>query len=365
MLHIGAIRLRLREDAVRDRTATMSALVYSGPPGGVELTTRPVPALVEESDVLVRVIATGVCGTDRNIVLGCFPAVPGVILGHEAVGEVMAVGPSVISVRPGDPVVINPTYYCTRCQPCRRGVMAHCQAKEGREVGVDRDGTMTGYIVLPERFVHRMPAGMAYRRAVLVEPLACVLNNLSAARPRWDDRILILGAGPIGALCAMVLASRGARVSVVERDPRRAELARDVLPRGVSVAGGPASASRPDVVIDTVGTLLEDALDAIENDGTIVVMGEREGAVAKVGLRSLVTRGIRIIGAGPYPPSAFEFALDLAAELPLESLITHALPLERYTQAFGLLGATFPPSLSPPGYAAMKVLLVSDEQVML
>ena len=337
--------------------ATMPALVYAGPAAGVELAVRPVPVPSGDADVLVRVAATGVCGTDRGIVLGSFPAVAGVILGHEAVGEVAAVGPAVDALRPGDAVVVNPTYYCGVCRPCRRGMSAHCLAKEGREIGVDCDGTMAGYVLLPARFVHRLPDGMGLRRAAQVEPLACVLNNLAAAAPRPGDHILIFGGGPIGTLCALVLAAQGARVNLAEQDPRRAELARDILPARVAVAAGPATGLKPDVVIDAVGTVLEDALGRVENGGTVVVMGEREGATATVGLRALATRGIRIVGAGPYSPQTFELALDLARDLPLEALITHEIPLQRHAEAFALLAAG---PLSGGGYQAMKVLLVSD-----
>lgn len=340
---------------------TMPALVYSGPNEGVGLATRPVPHLSEGDDVLVRVAATGICGTDRGIVLGSFPATPGVILGHEAVGHVAAAGIGVASVSLGDPVAINPTYYCGRCVACRHGKMAYCLAKQGREIGVDCDGTMAAYIKMPEAFVHRLPTGMSLRRAVQIEPLACVLNNLAAANPQPGDRALILGGGPIGTLCALVLASRGTRVSLAECDPQRAGLARAMLPPSVNILTAPAEvdSQAPNVIIDAVGTLLEVALGIINNAGTIVIMGEHEGAVAELGLRAVATRGIRVIGAGPYPPAAFELAIDLASELPMESLITHELPLQHHAHAFKLLAADLS---STEGYRAMKVLLVSDEQ---
>ncbi|NYI07588.1 zinc-dependent alcohol dehydrogenase [Allostreptomyces psammosilenae] len=372
------------------RAGTGSAATLGG--AAPELVVRPVPRPLGPDDVLVRVAATGVCGTDRGIVLGEFPALPGVVLGHEAAGEVAATGAAVSSVRRGERVVVNPTYFCGRCRPCRRNLAAHCVAKEGREVGVDRDGTMAGYVVVPERFAHPLPAGVSYRRAALVEPLACVLNNLTAAAPRWDDRVLVVGAGPIGSLCAMVLAVRGARVSVAERDAGRLALARELLPSAVGVlavgADGLAAVpelrrAAPDVIVDTTGLLLGEAMSVVATGGTVVVMGEREPATARIALRPLVTRGVRVVGAGPYPPHLFEAALDLAPGLPLESLVTHALPLERYPDAFALLGAPLPPAgrggdadakagggrdagAAPVagGYAAMKVLLVSDPALM-
>ncbi|MGE7436346.1 zinc-dependent alcohol dehydrogenase [Kitasatospora sp. NPDC001175] len=352
----------------------MKALTFEKA-GRVALQDRPVPVPAAD-EVLVKVAVTGVCGTDRLIVLGGFPAKPGVILGHEAAGEVAAVGAAVTSLVPGDRVVINPTSYCWQCRTCRRGLPAHCEAKDGREIGVDRDGTMAEYVVLPERFVHRLPASMSYRRAALVEPLACVLNNLAAAGPRPDDRILVIGAGPIGALCALVLARRGARVALTDRDPLRLELAESLLPRQVRVLAteetGPGTPA-PDTVIDTTGTLPNGVLSTLAAAGTVVVMGERETAVAEVPLRYLVTRGIRLVGAGPYRPADFELALDLAADLPLDSLVTHVLPLDRYAEALALLAAApagpqpagdpGDPGDPPTGYGALKVLLASDERM--
>ncbi|MFE6867219.1 zinc-binding dehydrogenase [Kitasatospora sp. NPDC057692] len=340
----------------------MKAVVFEdvGLPG---LHDRAVPS-VGAGEVLVRVAATGICGTDRAILLGEFPARRGVVLGHEAVGTVAAVGAGVGSSAPGDRVVINPTYHCDRCRTCRRGLPAHCGAKEGREVGVDRDGTMAEFAVVPERFVHRLPASVSYRRGALVEPLACVLNNLAAARPRWDDRVLVVGAGPIGALCALVLARRGARVTLAERDPGRVALARELLPPTVLVlaAGEAAGAGAPDVAVDTTGSLPGDVLAAMAPGGTVVVMGEKEAGVATVPLRSLVTRGIRLVGAGPYRPADFELAVELATELPLEDLVTHVLPLDRYAEALAMLAVapTGPGRPAADGYRAMKVLLAAD-----
>lgn len=338
----------------------MPALVWRGAGQGLALVKRPIPHLVGGDEVLVGIAATGICGTDRGILVGSFPAVPGVILGHEAVGHVVAVGDAVRELRPGDPVVINPTFYCGRCQPCQRGRKAFCLAKDGHEIGVDCDGTLAGYLRLSEPFVHRLPDGLSLRRAVQVEPLACVLNNLSAANPQPGDRVLVLGGGPIGALCALVLATRAMRVAVCERDPTRLALARERLPAGVALFASSmdARAFAADVIIDAVGTLLEDAVDLVADGGTVVVMGEQEGATARLRLRPIATRGIRIVGAGPYAPATFERSLHLAPALPLEGLITDVLPLSEYAEAFGKLGVG---GSSGAGYRALKVLLVSDE----
>lgn len=345
-------------------TLTMAGVVFDGP-GSIALRQRPVPVLGND-EVLVRIAVTGICGTDRGIVLGEFPASPGVILGHEAAGEVVALGTGVTGYAPGDRVVINPTSYCLGCRPCLRDQWAYCTDKAGREIGVDCDGTMTEYLAVCQRYVHRLPTSLTFRAAALVEPLACVLNNLRCAAPRPDDQIVIIGAGPIGTLCAHVLIARGARVSVVERDAARARLARDilgpapVLQYGVALAEDLGDCDRPDVVIDTTGVLLEQVLEVVECGGTVVVMGEREGASASLAPRSLVTRGISVRGAGPYAPSDFERALTLADKLDLDTLVTHVVPLDRYPEAFALLGLGPSPDPGPRRYQAMKVLLACN-----
>ncbi|MFJ4918752.1 zinc-binding dehydrogenase [Streptomyces sp. NPDC088725] len=350
----------------------IQALVWEA--GAPVLRTRPAPRPQQPDDVVVRVAATGICGTDRGIVLGEFPALEGVVLGHEASGVVEAVGPGVSMVRVGERVVINPTYYCGRCRPCRRGMAAHCVAKDGREIGVDRDGTMAGAVVIPERFACPLPDSMSLRHATMVEPLACVLTNVQAAAPRVDDRVLVVGGGPIGTLCALVFAHRGARITLLERDTARTALARDILPGAVDVVtsegtglGLPAGVlpEGPDVLVDTTGVLLEEALETVAVGGTIVVMGEREHARADIALRSLVTRGVRVVGAGPYPPHLFEAALDLAGELPVDRLVTDEFPLDGYRDAFAALGARPSPAERTAGYTAMKVLLVSDPELAL
>jgi threonine dehydrogenase-like Zn-dependent dehydrogenase len=152
----------------------------------------------------------------------------------------------------------------------------------------------------------------------------------------------------------------------VDRDAARARLARAILgPAPIlqysgCLAEDLGGCDRPDVVIDTTGVLLEQALEVLECGGTVVVMGEREGASASLALRSLVTRGISVRGAGPYAPTDFEHALILAGKLDLDTLVTHVVPLDRYPEAFALLGLATSADQAPRRYQAMKVLLACD-----
>ncbi|MGH3827286.1 MAG: zinc-dependent alcohol dehydrogenase [Pseudonocardiaceae bacterium] len=346
----------------------MRALVFQEP-GDVALQARPVPSLDAPDHVRVRVVGTGICGTDRKILLGLFPAKPGVILGHESVGVVDVCGSGVSSLTEGDRVVIDPTLYCGLCGPCRRGATNFCHHKRGTEVGVDRDGTFADYVVLPERFFHRIPKPLTVREAVLIEPLACVLNNLRAASLSYDDVVVILGAGPIGTLCGLVAGRAARRVVVTETDRYRLAAATAGFQYVIDVSEGYAAeavhtatgGARPSVVIDTTGTGLETALALVDDGGRVVVMGFNSTYRATVSPLQLTNRGISIIGAGDYRAEIFPVAVNLAAELALADIVTHEYSLDRYPDAFAALGETLPGVVPDPpatrGYAAMKVLI--------
>ncbi|MER7467816.1 alcohol dehydrogenase catalytic domain-containing protein [Streptomyces sp. NPDC097981] len=362
----------------------MRALVYLGP-GSAELQDWPDAQLVNGDDVVVEIVGTGVCGTDRKILLGRFPARPGVVLGHESAGVVREAGPRVRSVAVGDRVVVNPTLYCGWCVPCRRGATNFCRHKAGTEVGVDRDGTYAQAVTMPERFVERVPAGLSFRSAVLIEPLACVLNNVQAASVTLDDTVVVLGAGPIGMLTALVAARQARRVIVAEQDGYRLERAGEQFAHVVDVAAAdPAEAvakasggERPSVVFDTTGVGLDAALRLIDDGGRVVVMGFDDTYAVPVRPLQLTNRGIRLIGAGDYRADIFPVAVDLAAELSgsqrfgggtgsgsvLERLVTYEFPLERYAEAFAALGGLTPSGDGGPGrtprYDALKVVIRS------
>ncbi|WP_424215888.1 zinc-dependent alcohol dehydrogenase (plasmid) [Streptomyces sp. BI20] len=370
----------------------MRALVYLGP-GSVELRDRPAARLVNGDDVVVDVVGTGVCGTDRKILLGRFPARPGVILGHESVGVVRETGPAVRSVSVGDRVVVNPTLYCGWCVPCRRGATNFCRHKTGTEVGVDRDGTYAESVTLPERFIERLPAGLSFREAVLIEPLACVLSNVRAASVTFDDTVVVLGAGPIGMLTALVAGRQARRVTIAEPDAYRLDRARERFAHVVDVSGTDTAEAvvkasggdRPSVVFDTTGTGLDTALRLIDDGGRVVVMGFDDTYTVPLAPLRLTNRGISVIGAGDYRADVFPAAVDLAAELStarppgtpgnpgpgsdtddadsvLGRLVTHEFPLEGFAEAFTALGGPPSPDAAPggrPRYDALKVVIRS------
>lgn len=333
----------------------------------LSLEDRPYPDLVNPDDVVVRVHSTGICGTDRNILLGRFPARQGVVLGHESVGYVTAIGSQVPDFKVGDRVVVNPTLYCGHCHFCRRGAFNFCDNKTGAEIGVDRDGTFADYVRMPARFLHHLPPSMALDRAVFIEPLACVMNNANAVDLQPADDVVILGGGPIGMVFALYAQRFARKVIVVENDPFRRSFAAklDLL---TADSGHPDwqqhvvdqnDARQPSVVIETSGVLLDAAVALVAKGGRIAVMGFNGHVTAGFKVLRIVNNGIRVVGAGDYNGPIFPAAIELAAELPLEKLITHRFTLAEHDQAFNLLTGNHD-AAHPDQYGAMKILICSE-----
>ncbi|MEU8983086.1 alcohol dehydrogenase catalytic domain-containing protein [Streptomyces sp. NPDC048309] len=330
----------------------MRALVFHGP-RNIRLEERP-PPTPRQDEVVVRPFLTGLCGTDRGIYLGQVPCRPPRVLGHESWGVVDAVGDQATWLAVGDRVMINPTMWCGHCQACRRGHGYRCRHKTELEMGVSCDGTAVDLVAVPARFVHRLPPELPGQRAVLLEPLACVLAALKKAGTGWQDRVIVLGSGPIGALSAMAAARFTAAVTLVEPDPYRSRFARERL-SGVTVRQSLPD-DRPDpaptVVVDTTGVLTERALVMVEDGGHVLLLGLRACPRASLQAFDLVTRNLTLIGSCDYNqfdlPGVIEFSRTLCCEV----LVTHVFPLTEYLRALSLLGTE-----PGKGYQAMKVAL--------
>jgi glucose 1-dehydrogenase len=323
----------------------------------------PAPVLRKERDVTVRIREVGICGTDREISAFEFgapaPESDRLVLGHEALGEVVEVGSGVRTLAPGDLVALTVRRPCDHpdCVACRVGRQDFCVSGGFVERGIKgADGYMTELVVEEERYLVRVPRALA-EVGVLVEPLAVAAKaavDLDAMLRRypWEPiglRALVLGAGPIGLLGAMMLVARGARTFVYSLEPAdsdRAKLARSfgaeyISARDTALSELPARIGGAEIILEAVGTakVAFGALPALAPNGVYILSGV-PGARApiEIGLdaimRDLVLKNQVLFGTVNASRGAFEAAVrqleQFLALFPnaLRSLITHRAKLE-------------------------------------
>jgi 2-desacetyl-2-hydroxyethyl bacteriochlorophyllide A dehydrogenase len=250
----------------------MRAVVVSAPGEyGVEQLPDPAPA---PDGVVVAVRECGVCGTDLHLVSGDlgtdrFPLVPG----HEAWGEVVAVGSSVRDHRVGDIVAVDPSLHCGRCPRCLRGQGNMCEHWEA--FGATRPGAWAEYLAVPEANLHRLGPSFPLDAAALLEPVACAVRGLDRLGPRADEPVVVVGAGTMGLLLALLLDARGVGpVTLVERNPRRRALAARLVAADV-LAPEDAGDLRAPWVVEATGhpSGFEHALDRVDRAGHLLVFG--------------------------------------------------------------------------------------------
>ncbi len=327
----------------------MIALQFRGP-CDLALVQRPAPPPPGPGEVTLRVTLAGICGTDRAIYLGRYNCAPPRVLGHEAVGVVDSVGEGVIRFKPGDRVVLDPTQSCGRCDRCLRAESSHCENKAALEIGIGRDGAFAELLTVEEKALYPLPADVPDRRGILIEPLACVLTGLSAASVGAADRVVVLGGGPIGMLCAMIAQRWAADVRLVEPDPYRRGLVEALTGLTPHALLDESTPQRPTVVVDTAGVLLKQGVRTVQDGGRVLLMGCNTAATATIRPFDLTGRCVSVIGSCDYHSQMFPTAIDLTRTLPCGELVTDIFPLTESAAAFSLLALS-----KGTGYGAGKL----------
>lgn len=170
---------------------------------------------LNSDEVLVKVTACGVCGTDLHIVEGSSRSSPPVVLGHEYAGIVADAGKESNGFTVGDHVAVDPNIACGTCFYCRRGEVHLC--KRLRALGVDIDGGMAEFCIVPSSQLYHIPSTMAPEQAAFIEPLSCAVHGIDRAQIRAGDTVVILGGGTVGLLLLQLATISGAsRVIIVE-----------------------------------------------------------------------------------------------------------------------------------------------------
>jgi len=319
----------------------MRAAVYEGEG---RLVVRDVPDPVPAADeVLIEVEACGVCGSDVQIINipPGHPSTPPVIIGHEFVGRIKAVGSAVGDLAVGGRVVCDPDPKCGACDSCRAGRPANCTNIVA--LGVYRDGALAEYVTAPANSVYPISDDVPSELAALVEPLACVVNGTNRAALRPGESVVVFGAGAIGCLFTAVFHGAGAgRIIVVEPSPARAAVARalganDVLtPDEWAARRAEIMPAGADVVVDAVGSVLPQAIEAAGMGARVIVFGMNGNARPPVHQVEITEKGLSILGS--YISNfTFPAAIRLveSGQLNLAPMITATIPLDDTVAGIG------------------------------
>jgi len=313
---------------------------------GIRLEDVPVPT-ISPWEVLVRVRAVGICGSDQRIYNDAHPGRRRrIVLGHEIAGEVVAVGERATEVPVGARVAIEICVGCGICRHCKVGRVNLCEKLE--EIGVTMDGGMTEFVAAPARNIHRLPDGLPFRTAVLADPLACVIRGLEMIPVTSGSWVAVLGPGQMGLLATQVLKRiLRARVVVVGTRADRLALARKMGADEVVHLGeaDPVAAVREltdggaDFVYEAAGSAdaLDQAIGMARKGGAVVMLTvHRE---VRLNLEPAVRGELHLVGAICYSYREYERALGLLAEgeLDVDPLLAHVFPLARAEEAFAFV----------------------------
>lgn len=327
-------------------------------PMEMEMVDRDIPE-PKAGEVLVRIRAVGICGSDVHAFGGHHPVVTFPrILGHEMAGEIVQVGPEVKERRSGERVVVEPATACDQCYSCRIDFFHNCCNLEFK--GVHVDGGYQEYLSIPEQNVYPVPSDMPFTMAALAEPLGIGLESAKIAQLIPGDTVAILGAGPIGLACLLAVKRNNHPVIITDIQDsclKRAEAL------GVNRAVNVKQSDMIDAVMDFTDQLganvvmecagaaanFKPALEAASVCGRIVVCGLIFDEVSyvpyiqiKKHLHLLGTRNSNMI------PEAIELLKERGEEIE-KVFVTHRLPLEEAEKGLRMV--------NDPGIDTCKVML--------
>ncbi|MFD0557874.1 L-threonine 3-dehydrogenase [Stackebrandtia endophytica] len=331
----------------------MKAVVKSAAEPGFQVRDNHPDPTIGPEDVLVRVGAASLCGTDRELYewtasAQAFALELPVVLGHEGAGTVVDVGSSVRHWQVGDRVAFESHLYCGHCHPCRTGSAHTCPRT--RILGMHFDGVFAEAVAVPQQLCVRVPAEVPIETAALLESAGVAMHAIQRSGPVAGQSILVNGCGPIGLAITQLGVAMGARVTAVEPNPFRRRTAAEF---GAEVAASSteildlADASTLarggfDIAFEVSGVagVLPPILDSLRHEATVVTIGHPGRPVSVDVARHVNKRGITLRGVfGRRLWDSWEELIPLVASgrVNLDRLVTHRLGLDAVDEAIGLL----------------------------
>ena len=332
--------------------------------GKFEYTDVPTPE-PKKGEVLINIKACSICNSDVHGYDGTSGRrKPGLIIGHEASGVIAKVGEGVSKFKVGDAVVFNSVKYCGECWYCRHGLENMCE--NGCCFGIKTatqhlDGAMAEYLCVPEYICYKMPEGLSFERAAMLEPLAIMVHAIGGVDIKINDTVVMFGSGVMGLMGIKALKNTGVgKIIVVEMDEYKKEMARkngvdyivdgreDVPARIKELTGGLGA----DFAIDTAGVkaTIANAMNSLKKGGTLVQVGNISPTV-EAPLQTLVNNEIKWIGRyGTFDEFEAAMALLGSGKVDVDDCLSKAVPLKDGQEWFDRLHAVEP--------GLLKVVLV-------
>jgi L-iditol 2-dehydrogenase len=318
------------------------------------LAYRDVPEpLIGQEDVLIQVKACGICGSDVHGMDGSTGRrIPPVVMGHEAAGVVVDVGLNVSGWQPGDRVTFDSTIYCGKCHFCVRGEPNLCDNR--RVLGVScgdyrQDGAFAEYVAVPQHILYRLPDGLAFAQAAMIEALSIAFHAARRTPVILNDTVVVVGAGMIGLLVIQALRAAGCgQIIAADLDPDRLDLAcklgadlglRSDVDDVVAVVKEQTAGRGADLAFEVVGIspTLNLAIECLRKGGSLTMVGNL-APKTDFPLQAAVTRELTLYGScgsnGEYPA-----CLDMIARgaVDVDALISATAPLSEGANWFDRL----------------------------
>ena len=315
------------------------------------LVEEPIPQ-IKPGEVLIKVKASALCGSDEKIVEGKKKALPNTILGHETAGVVEALGDGVRGVSVGDHVTVFPSITCGECVYCRSGKSNICKNK--RTIGYALDGGFAEYLVIPVEMVKQgclviLPSQLSFEEGALIEPLSCCISSLIHTKMNKESHLFIIGGGAMGQLHILTAKALGAkRVLLSELDKKRREIA---LTLGADRVLSPQEGTIEDIALEETqgngvdicilcmgdASVLESAVKSVRKRGVISLFASfAPHTQSTIDLNSIHYGELILTGTHSTTLKQFKETIELINQygIDLRKVITHRFPLEQISEAF-------------------------------
>jgi D-arabinitol dehydrogenase (NADP+) len=291
------------------------------------------------NEVLIKIMASGICGTDIHIFNGDYLSNYPIVPGHEFSGIIEHVGKDVIRFQVGDRVAVEPNISCDNCYYCLNNHQNFCE--NWQAIGVTLQGGMAQYIIVPEKVTFHIN-DLPFESGAFMEPLSCVLHGIERINIRISNRVAILGAGPIGLLFLQMVQLQGATsVTVLENQTSRAEIAKRFGANHVANNIKELKDEDFDIVIDATGkiSIMDKTIDLVRRGGKVLLFGvPSAGEMINFEGIKLFQKGLTLFSSFTSVRNSYQaISLLQSKQIVVSELISHTLPLSDFGKGVELI----------------------------